>query len=244
MLLVVGIIAAGVRRGIELSVKVVVPAILVLLVGPAAYGFTLEGASAAYAYYLSPDFGTIAANWTEIPPGRRSSPSRSGRARSSCASPPRPPEFPAAAPSAPSCSVRSVWRRSHRLSASSKCSSRLIDEFGVARVPASAALGAAVFLLGVPVTIDSPFLGLYDGSANGVLLVLGSLLLALFVGLVIPEAGREELREGVADAGSIDSIWIWAVRIPIPIAVVAVLYLGVVDYAGFLTGDFADWLAA
>ncbi|TKX76463.1 sodium-dependent transporter, partial [Halorubrum sp. SD626R] len=64
----VGIIAAGVRRGIELSVKVMVPAILVLLVGLAAYGFTLDGASAAYAYYLSPDFATIAANWTEILP--------------------------------------------------------------------------------------------------------------------------------------------------------------------------------
>ena len=28
------------------------------------------------------------------------------------------------------------------------------------------------------------------------------------------------------------------------IVVVVSLYLGVVDYAGFLTGDFADWLAA
>jgi len=68
MLLVIGIIAAGVRRGIELSVKVMVPVIVVLLLGLAAYGFTLDGASAAYSYYLSPDFGTIAANWTEILP--------------------------------------------------------------------------------------------------------------------------------------------------------------------------------
>jgi len=54
MLLVIGIIAAGVRRGIELSVKVMVPVIVVLLLGLAAYGFTLDGgASAAYSYYLA-----------------------------------------------------------------------------------------------------------------------------------------------------------------------------------------------
>jgi len=122
--------------------------------------------------------------------------------------------------------------------------SYLIDELGVARVPASAALGAAVFLLGVPVTLDLVFLDLYDLLADGVLLVLGSLLLALFVGWVIPDVGRAELRKGIADVGGLDGAWIWAVRIPIVIVVVVSLYLGIVDYADFLTGDFADWLAS
>jgi len=72
--------------------------------------------------------------------------------------------------------------------------SYLIDELGVSRVPASVALGTAVFLLGVPVTIDLMFLNLYDLLADGILLVLGSLLLALFVGWVIPDVARDELR--------------------------------------------------
>ncbi|OYR88808.1 daunorubicin ABC transporter ATP-binding protein, partial [Halorubrum distributum] len=118
------------------------------------------------------------------------------------------------------------------------------DEVGVARVPASAALGAAVFLLGVPVTIDSIFLGLYDGLADGILLVLGSLLLALFVGWVVPDVGREELRKGIGDVGGLDAAWIWAVRLPILIVVIVSLGLGIADYVGFLTGDFASWLAA
>jgi NSS family neurotransmitter:Na+ symporter len=122
--------------------------------------------------------------------------------------------------------------------------SYLIDEVGVSRVPASAALGTAVFLLGVPVTIDLIFLDLYDLLADGILLVLGSLLLALFVGWVIPDVAREELRSGIADVGGLDGAWIWAVRIPIAVVVLVSLYLGVVDYVGFLTGDFAEWLAA
>ncbi|MEY7851448.1 sodium-dependent transporter [Natrarchaeobius sp. A-rgal3] len=65
---VVLIVAAGIKRGIELAVKVMVPAIIVIAVGLAAYAATLEGAGDAYAYYLSPDLGVIAANWTSILP--------------------------------------------------------------------------------------------------------------------------------------------------------------------------------
>lgn len=65
---VVGIVALGVRKGIEVAVKLMVPAIAVILVALAAYGWTLNGAGAAYAYYLSPEFGTIAQNWTTILP--------------------------------------------------------------------------------------------------------------------------------------------------------------------------------
>ncbi|SNZ05016.1 neurotransmitter:Na+ symporter, NSS family [Natronoarchaeum philippinense] len=62
------IVAAGIQKGIEMAVKVMVPALLVLLVGLIAYAFTLEGAAQGYEYYLSPDFGVIAANWTSILP--------------------------------------------------------------------------------------------------------------------------------------------------------------------------------
>ncbi|EMA39498.1 sodium-dependent transporter [Halobiforma nitratireducens] len=64
----VGIVALGVRQGIELAVKVMVPALIVLLVGLAVWAFTLDGAGGGYSYYLSPEFGTIADNWTTLLP--------------------------------------------------------------------------------------------------------------------------------------------------------------------------------
>jgi NSS family neurotransmitter:Na+ symporter len=302
MLLVVGIIAAGVRRGIELSVKVMVPAILVLLIGLAAYGSTLDGASAAYAYYLSPDFGTIAANWTEILPAAAGQAfftlslgmgvmityaSYLGEDRNLAADAGIIATldtlvavlvgfvvFPVlfsvgiepgtGGPGAIFVSLTAAFAGipggrilgivffgmvgiaalSSAISILEVLVSYLIDEVGVARVPASAALGAAVFLLGVPVTVDSIFLPLYDGLAYGILLVLGSLLLALFVGWVVPDVGREELRKGIAGDGGLDSAWIWAVRLPVAVVIFVSLLLGIADYVGFLTGDFAGWLAA
>ncbi|WP_096395435.1 sodium-dependent transporter [Halorubrum trapanicum] len=302
MLLVVGIIAAGVRRGIELSVKVMIPAILVLLVGLAAYGFTLDGASAAYSYYLSPDFGTIAANWTEILPAAAGQAfftlslgmgvmityaSYLDEDRNLAADAGIIATldtlvavlvgfvvFPVlfsvgiepgtGGPGAIFVSLTAAFAGipggrilgtvffgmvgiaalSSAISILEVLVSYLMDEIGVARVPAAAAVGAAVFLLGVPVTIDTIFLGLYDGLAYGILLVLGSLLLALFVGWVIPDIGREELRKGIADVGGLDVAWIWVVRLPVAIVILVSLLLGVADYVEFLTVDFAGWLAA
>ncbi len=80
MAAVILIVGAGIKRGIELAVTVMVPAIIVIVVGLAVYAATLEGAGDAYAYY-SPDLGVIAANWTSILPaaaGQASSRSRSG----------------------------------------------------------------------------------------------------------------------------------------------------------------------
>ncbi|MCH7661604.1 MAG: sodium-dependent transporter [Euryarchaeota archaeon] len=68
MIIVIGVIALGVRSGIELAVKFMVPAIIVLGVGLAAYAFTLDGAGAAYQFYLSPDLDVLAENWQSILP--------------------------------------------------------------------------------------------------------------------------------------------------------------------------------
>jgi len=122
--------------------------------------------------------------------------------------------------------------------------SYLIDEFGVARVPAATGLGVAVFLLGVPVTVDLVFLELLDLFADSILLVLGALLLAVFVGWVVPDVALEELETGIGDLGGLGDAWIWIVRVPVVVVVTVALYLGVVEYAEFLTGEFADWLAA
>jgi NSS family neurotransmitter:Na+ symporter len=69
MVVTVGIVASGVTDGIERATKVMIPAILFLLVGLAAWATTLEGATAGYAFYLSPDFGVIADDfWSIVPP--------------------------------------------------------------------------------------------------------------------------------------------------------------------------------
>lgn len=68
MLLVIGIVAVGIRRGIELAATVMVPLIAIILVGLAVYAFTLEGAMEAYAYFLSPDMSEVAENWRRVLP--------------------------------------------------------------------------------------------------------------------------------------------------------------------------------
>ncbi|WP_049979871.1 sodium-dependent transporter [Halolamina rubra] len=68
MAITIGIVAFGIQNGIEKATKVMIPAIIVLLVGLAAWGATLDGAAAGYEYYLSPDFGYLAANFASIVP--------------------------------------------------------------------------------------------------------------------------------------------------------------------------------
>ncbi|WP_050032384.1 sodium-dependent transporter [Halorubrum halophilum] len=302
MALVIGIIAAGVRKGIEVGVKVMVPAIIALLVGLAAYAFTLDASGAAYSYYLSPDFEYLLANWTSILPAAAGQAfftlslgmgvmityaSYLGEDRNLASDAgvivaldtliavivgfvvfpflfaagiePGGPGASAIFVSLTSAfstipggrligivffAMVGIAALSSAISILEVLVSYLIDEAGVSRVPAATAIGVAVFLLGVPVTVDLIFLDLYDKLADGILLVLGSLLLALFVGWVIPDIAREELQKGIGDLGGLGTAWIWIVRVPIVIVVVVSLYLGIVDYADFLTGSFAEWLAA
>ncbi|MCU4717987.1 sodium-dependent transporter [Halapricum hydrolyticum] len=68
MLLVVIIVALGVKQGIELGVKIMVPAIIAIFALLAVYAFTLPGAGEAYSYYLSPDLDYLLANWQSIVP--------------------------------------------------------------------------------------------------------------------------------------------------------------------------------
>jgi len=62
------IVLRGVQRGIETATKVMMPAILVLLVGLAAWGLTLDGAAEGVAFLLSPDVGTLRANALAVLP--------------------------------------------------------------------------------------------------------------------------------------------------------------------------------
>lgn len=68
MALTVGIVTLGVEDGIERATKLMVPGIVVLLIGIAAWAATLPGAVAGYAYFLSPDLATLRANFWSILP--------------------------------------------------------------------------------------------------------------------------------------------------------------------------------
>ncbi|WP_049893974.1 sodium-dependent transporter [Halogranum rubrum] len=60
------IVFAGVRRGIEIGTKVMMPAILLLLVGLAVWASQQPNAAAGYAFYLSFDLETLQANFFDI----------------------------------------------------------------------------------------------------------------------------------------------------------------------------------
>ncbi|AGB16460.1 SNF family Na+-dependent transporter [Halovivax ruber XH-70] len=68
MALTVAIVALGVRRGIELAVTVMVPAVVFVVLALVVYAWTLPDAGVAYEYYLSPDFSLLASDWRSIVP--------------------------------------------------------------------------------------------------------------------------------------------------------------------------------
>ena len=68
MATVAGIVALGIRNGLEKAATVMVPTVVILLVGLAGYGATLDGAGAAYSYYLAPDLSTIVGDAAAILP--------------------------------------------------------------------------------------------------------------------------------------------------------------------------------
>ena len=68
MAITVGIVAFGIEDGIEKATKLMVPSIVVLMIGLAAFGATLEGASEGYSFFLTPDISTIVANYASVVP--------------------------------------------------------------------------------------------------------------------------------------------------------------------------------
>ena len=301
LLAIVVIVGFGIRRGIELAVKIMVPAIIVIVVGLAAWAATLDGAGAAYRYYLSPDLGAIAADWTSILP------SAAGQAfftlslgfgimitYASYLGEDRnlaedgvviigfdtaiaflvglvvfPILFTAGIdPSAPGVGaifvtlaaafgelsvgglVGAVFFGTVVIAALSSAISLTevvvayaIDELGLARFRATALVCGGIFVLGLAPAYDLVLLELYDGFADGVLLILGGLLVTAYVAWRWPDEAIEELSRGIGPLGSLGTYWIWMVRVPVLVVLLVSLVLGVVEYAGFLEDTFLPWLA-
>mgnify|MGYP000454071674 CR=1 FL=1 len=68
LVVAVGIVAFGIENGIERATKVMVPSIAVIMVVLAVWAATLPGVGDAYAYFLSPDFGTMLDNAGSVIP--------------------------------------------------------------------------------------------------------------------------------------------------------------------------------
>jgi NSS family neurotransmitter:Na+ symporter len=119
-----------------------------------------------------------------------------------------------------------------------------IDEFGTDRARATAVVGFGIFLLGVPVTVDTVFVDLYDMLAAQILLVLGGILLMIAITWLHADEALGELQKGIGNLGGVGALWIWMVRIPVVVVLLVSLYLGVTGYVEFLQGDFADFLAS
>ena len=300
MAVVITIVAYGIQRGIELAVKVMVPAIIVITVGMAAYAFTLDGASEAYAYYLSPEFSVIAAEWTSILPAAAGQAfftlslgmgvmityaSYLGEDRNLAEDGAIVIGFDTAIafitglivfpilftagvdPADPGAGAIFVslaaafgdltlgWligtiffgtvaiaALSSAISLMEVVVSYIIDERGVDRSRAAIGIGSGMFLLGIPSAYDLVLLDLFDLFADQILLVLGGLLLTVLVGWLSSDLAVRELERGIGDLGSIGTAWIWAVRVPVILALLAALYLGVLEYIEFLQEGFLPWL--
>jgi len=120
--------------------------------------------------------------------------------------------------------------------------SSLVDEHGFGRPRAAVGVGGVIFALGVPTSFETIFLELLDGLASEILLVLTGLLLTSYVGWRLSGVAKDEISKGVGEVGGWGELWIWAVRVPVLVVLVASLVLGVVGYIDFLTTDFVEYL--
>ncbi|ACY16646.1 sodium-dependent transporter [Haliangium ochraceum] len=103
----------------------------------------------------------------------------------------------------------------------------IIDKFGVARTKATAIVGLVIFCFGVPSAksdlmvpgLEWNFFDTMDKLASNILLPLGGLLIAIFVGWVMPaERVREEFMAG-SRWGSLFAPWFFLVRFVAPVAI-------------------------
>ncbi|MCU4801213.1 sodium-dependent transporter [Halobacteria archaeon HArc-gm2] len=111
-----------------------------------------------------------------------------------------------------------------------------IDTFGVDRKPATLAIAAVIFLVGIPTAMSLDYLTLYDAIANQILLIGGGLLLAIFGGWFYASGASEELQKGMPGGETFTTVWIWVLRVPVVLVLAYVLYNGVLAVAGIVQG--------
>jgi NSS family neurotransmitter:Na+ symporter len=287
MALTVGIVALGVADGIERATKVMIPAILVLLVGLAAWGATLPGAGAGYEYYLSPDFGVIAANFASIVPsavgqafftlslgfsvmiayssylGRDDSlpadggaivvvntlvavlagfvvfpilfslgiePGSGGSGTAFVTIGGAFGQLPGGAVIGLLFFVVLLFAAlSSSISLLEAPVSYLVETFDLERRTVAVLTGIAVFLVGIPPALGTGTLGWYNDVVFNLLIPVVVLLVSVFVGWVAAGQSSDELARGSSLGAGFTKLWLWWVRLVIPVAILLTLVLGVQD---------------
>jgi NSS family neurotransmitter:Na+ symporter len=290
MALVVGIVALGVEDGIELGTKVMVPCIVVLLVALAAWASTLPGVAEGYAYYLSPDLDTLAANLPAVLPnavgqafftlslgmgamvtyasylgGDDSLPADGGIIvvlntlvgvlAGLVVFPVLAAEgigfdtagmgavfesMAAAFATLPAGNVLGVGffvvlllaALSSAISLLEVVVSYVVENTTRDRKPVAGALGAGIFLLGVPTAFDLTLngvsaLGWYNMLAYNLFLPAGGLGIALAVGWTRGDRSTRELARGSDASELLGLAWLWTLRTVVVLALTVTLVLGV-----------------
>lgn len=97
-----------------------------------------------------------------------------------------------------------------------------MDALGWPRRRAALVTGLAIALAGVPVALDTRWVGLLDQIVGNVLLIFGGLMTAILVGYVWRGAD-EELARGFPYPAA-RTAWRWALRLALPVILAVVLY--------------------
>ena len=287
ILLTVGIVAFGVEEGIELATTFMVPSVVVLMLGIAAYAATLPGAGAGYAFFLTPDVGALLSNLDTVVPAavgqalfslslgfsvmityasyigedenlgvdggaiavfntfvgvlagfvvfpllfaQGVSPDTAGPGAVFISVPTALAEVPAGrVVGFVFFAVVLIAALSSAISLLEVVTSYVIDHYRFERRGTAAGLGTVVFALGIPSAWDTAWLGWFDGVAVNLFLPLAVLLVVTFVGWVLADDAVDEVRQGtdVARASALPTVWLWAVRSVVLLAVAGTLALGV-----------------
>ncbi|WP_276271802.1 sodium-dependent transporter [Haloarcula litorea] len=112
------------------------------------------------------------------------------------------------------------------------------EQYGVSRAKGSLGMGTAVLLVGVPAALGTNYLTFYNDVVFNLLLPIVVFLLAAFTWF----SGRDivdELQRGTSLGETFPTVWLWWVRLVVPVAVAVTLYLGVKGlYTGLTNGTY------
>ncbi len=108
----------------------------------------------------------------------------------------------------------------------------VMDAWGWSRPTAALASGAAIALAGVPVALDTTWVGLLDQIVGNLLLVFGGLATALLVGYAWHGADGELARGFPYPTAR--RVWLWLLRLVLPLILAGVLYGAIRTTAGML----------
>jgi NSS family neurotransmitter:Na+ symporter len=107
--------------------------------------------------------------------------------------------------------------------------SYVVENSDYGRKTVATALGAGIFALGVPTALDTGILGWYNDIVFSLMLPLAVLLFALFVGWVAADDAFDEMGQGSRLGDGFTTLWLWWVRVVIPVGIGLTLLLGVQD---------------